>query len=135
MGAVTSEAHGALKKMWSSCMLVASSPGSPSQGGEPGSMFGQRGSAMGWGLAPDFLTNAHPCIVCITSKHLCTAGIYAAHDPCQVYLSRCAGKVRRSNTHDLFSLSLVHSVCKEREEVNHWSDRTNLVRAIKPIPL
>ena len=65
--------------------------------------------------------------VCITSKHLCTAGLYAAHDPyhirtlslpcvtpsptCHAALGRC-GEARDEATHlhDLVSSSLVYTV-------------------------
>ena len=65
-----------------------------------------------------------PTPVCITSKHLCTAGLYAAHDPyhirtlslpfvklsptCHTALGRC-GEARDEATHlhDLVSSSLI----------------------------
>ena len=65
-----------------------------------------------------------PVPVCITSKHLCTAGPYAAHDPyhislpcvklsptCHAALGRC-GEARDEATHlhDLVSSSLVYTV-------------------------
>ena len=68
-----------------------------------------------------------PTPVCITSKHLCTAGLYAAHDPyhirtlrllcvklsptCHAALGRC-GEARDEATHlhDLVSSSLVYTV-------------------------
>ena len=68
-----------------------------------------------------------PTPVCITSKHLCTAGLYAAHDPyhirtlslpcvklsptCHAALGRC-GEARDEATHlhDFVSSSLVYTV-------------------------
>ena len=65
--------------------------------------------------------------ICITSKHLCTAGLYAAHDPyhirtlsvpcvklsptCPAALGMC-GEARDEATHlhDLVSSSLVYTV-------------------------
>ena len=72
-------------------------------------------------LIRDVISQRRPAPVCITSKHLCTAGLYAAHDPyhislpcvkqsptCHAALGRC-GEARDDATH-LHSLSLVYTV-------------------------
>ena len=68
-----------------------------------------------------------PTPVCITSKHLCTAGLYAAHDPyhirtlslpcvklsptCHAALERCGeARDKAAHLHDLVSSSLVCTV-------------------------
>ena len=78
-------------------------------------------------LIRDVIRLLMPTPVCITSKHLCTAGLYAAHDPylirtlslpcvklsptCHAALGRC-GEARDEATHlhDLVSSSLVYTV-------------------------
>ena len=68
-----------------------------------------------------------PAPVCINSKHLCTAGLYAAHDPyhirtlslpcvklsptCHAALGRCGeSRDKATHFHDLVSSSLVYTV-------------------------
>ena len=68
-----------------------------------------------------------PIPVCITSKHLCTAGLYADHDPyhirtlslpcvklsptCHAVLGRCGeARYEATHLHDLVSSSLVYTV-------------------------
>ena len=72
------------------------------------------------------MPGAHPCLL-NTSKHLCTAGLYAAHDPyhirtlslpcvklsptCHAALGRCGeAQDEATHLHDLVSSSLVYTV-------------------------